>query len=296
MLDLPFRSAKQLAADIRRKKIGCLELLDAYLARVDKYNPRLNAIVVDGSGRCAAPGARRRRRAREGEGLGPAPRCAHDGEGVVRRRRHAHDMGRARAQGQSAVAQCAGRGPPARRGRGALRQEQCAAHARRLAELQRGVRLHQQSLGSRAHAGRLLGRLGRRARRRPDGHRGGERHRRVDPESRALLRRLRPQADLRHRAAARPGAAGARGPGRTSPSSAPWRGAPTISPSGFPRWRAPTRSTGPAGSFACPRRGGSSSASTRSPSCSPTPVPRSTGRCRTGSRPSPTSSRRRRRG
>ena len=39
MLDLPFRSAKQLAADIRRKKIGCLELLDLYLARVEQYNP-----------------------------------------------------------------------------------------------------------------------------------------------------------------------------------------------------------------------------------------------------------------
>ena len=58
MLALPFRSAKQLAADIRRKKIGCLELLDAYLARVDTYNPRLNAIVVTDR-----DGARRRARA-----------------------------------------------------------------------------------------------------------------------------------------------------------------------------------------------------------------------------------------
>jgi amidase len=46
MLDIPFRSARQLAADIRRKKIGCLELLDLYLARVDRYNGALNAIVV----------------------------------------------------------------------------------------------------------------------------------------------------------------------------------------------------------------------------------------------------------
>jgi amidase len=53
---------------------------------------------------------------------------------------------------------------------------------------------------------------------------------------------------------------------------------------------------GLAGSSACPRRGGSSSASTRLPSCSPTPAPRSTRRCRIGSRRSPTSSRRRRRG
>ena len=46
MLDTPFRSAKHLAAQIRRKKIGCLELLDLYLARVDKYNPALNAIIA----------------------------------------------------------------------------------------------------------------------------------------------------------------------------------------------------------------------------------------------------------
>jgi amidase len=44
--DLPFRTAAQLAAAIRTKKIGCLELLDLYLKRVAAHNPRLNAIVV----------------------------------------------------------------------------------------------------------------------------------------------------------------------------------------------------------------------------------------------------------
>src|SRR5262249_27101897 len=58
MTDLPFRSARQLAAQIRAKRIGCLELLDAYAARVEKYNPRLNAIVVTD-----LEGARRRARA-----------------------------------------------------------------------------------------------------------------------------------------------------------------------------------------------------------------------------------------
>src|SRR5439155_1599665 len=46
MLNVPFRSARQLAADIRRKKIGCLELLDLYLTRVEKYDDALNAVVV----------------------------------------------------------------------------------------------------------------------------------------------------------------------------------------------------------------------------------------------------------
>src|SRR4030095_16712147 len=46
MVDVPFSSAKQLAADIKRKKVGCLELLDLYLARVEKYDGALNAVVV----------------------------------------------------------------------------------------------------------------------------------------------------------------------------------------------------------------------------------------------------------
>jgi amidase len=71
MGDLAFRPAKELAALIRRKKIGCLELLEHYLTRVDKYNPRLNAIVV-----MDADGARKRARAadaalRRGKAWGP---------------------------------------------------------------------------------------------------------------------------------------------------------------------------------------------------------------------------------
>ena len=46
MLSTPFRSAKELAAEIRKKKIGCLELLDLYLARVEKHNPAINAIIA----------------------------------------------------------------------------------------------------------------------------------------------------------------------------------------------------------------------------------------------------------
>ncbi len=46
MLDLPFRSATALAAGIRRKEISAAELLEVYLARLEKHNPALNAIVV----------------------------------------------------------------------------------------------------------------------------------------------------------------------------------------------------------------------------------------------------------
>jgi amidase len=43
---IAFWSAKRLAAHLRRRKIGCLELLDYHLARVERHNPALNAIVV----------------------------------------------------------------------------------------------------------------------------------------------------------------------------------------------------------------------------------------------------------
>jgi amidase len=58
MLAVPFRSARQLASDIRKRKIGCLELLELYLARVEKYEAALNAVVVRDFA-----GARRRARA-----------------------------------------------------------------------------------------------------------------------------------------------------------------------------------------------------------------------------------------
>src|SRR5262245_30382862 len=58
MLDVPFRTATQLATAIRGKKIGCLELLNLYLDRVAKYNPEINAIIATD-----VEGARKRARA-----------------------------------------------------------------------------------------------------------------------------------------------------------------------------------------------------------------------------------------
>lgn len=46
MTEIAFLSAKCLAARIRRREIGCLELLDHYVTRVERFNPTLNAIVV----------------------------------------------------------------------------------------------------------------------------------------------------------------------------------------------------------------------------------------------------------
>jgi amidase len=70
-LALPFQTAKQLAAAVRKKKIGCLELLDLYLARIEKHNPALNAIIA-----MDIEGARKRAKAADravkaGKKLGP---------------------------------------------------------------------------------------------------------------------------------------------------------------------------------------------------------------------------------
>jgi amidase len=41
-----FGSATQLALEIRDRRVGCLELLDFFLARAERHNPALNAIIA----------------------------------------------------------------------------------------------------------------------------------------------------------------------------------------------------------------------------------------------------------
>ena len=41
-----FRSATALAAAIRTREIGCRQLLERYLSRVERHNPALNAMIA----------------------------------------------------------------------------------------------------------------------------------------------------------------------------------------------------------------------------------------------------------
>jgi hypothetical protein len=41
-----FASATELANHIRGRRIGCVELLDFYLARAERHNPELNAMCI----------------------------------------------------------------------------------------------------------------------------------------------------------------------------------------------------------------------------------------------------------
>ena len=207
MLDVPFRSARQLARDIRNKKIGCLELLDLYLARVEKYDGALNAVVVRDFERARTRARAADRALAKRQPWGPL-------HGVPMTIKESYDVaGLPTTWGVPAYAKnvaaknavVVDRLP--RRRRGAVRQDQRAALPRRLAELQRDLRHDQQSVGRHARARRILGRLGRGAGRRAHRAGGGQRHRLVDPQPGALLRRVRPQADVGHRAAPRPGPA-----------------------------------------------------------------------------------------
>src|SRR5689334_23775218 len=68
---LPFQTAKQLASAIRKKEIGCVELLDLYLKRIEAHNPALNAVIA-----MDVEGARKRAKAADkavkaGKKLGP---------------------------------------------------------------------------------------------------------------------------------------------------------------------------------------------------------------------------------
>ncbi len=46
MDELAFTSATRLAADVRDRRVGCLELLDHFLARAERHNTALNAVVA----------------------------------------------------------------------------------------------------------------------------------------------------------------------------------------------------------------------------------------------------------
>ena len=67
----PFGTARQLAAAVRTGKVSSLELLDAYLARVEKFNPELNAVDVDDRERARADAKAADRAVRAGRLLGP---------------------------------------------------------------------------------------------------------------------------------------------------------------------------------------------------------------------------------
>ncbi len=66
-----FLPAHRLAALIRQKRLGCLELLNHYLERVEAHNPKLNAIVVLDAERARKQARAADRALAKGERRGP---------------------------------------------------------------------------------------------------------------------------------------------------------------------------------------------------------------------------------
>jgi amidase len=71
MNDIAFKSAVELAQMIKRRDIGCVELLEHYLARVEQYNPALNAIIVMDTARAKVRARQADEALARGEDWGP---------------------------------------------------------------------------------------------------------------------------------------------------------------------------------------------------------------------------------
>ncbi len=71
MSDIAFSSAKDLARMVRRGKIGCVELFEHFLARVERYNPALNAIIATDLPRARKRAKDADRALKKGEVWGP---------------------------------------------------------------------------------------------------------------------------------------------------------------------------------------------------------------------------------
>ena len=210
-----YRSAGELVPALAGRQVSSRELV------VQRDCPDRGARPQNQCGRCARfrPGARRRRCRRRGACARRAPaiaRAADDRQGAIQHCRPADHLGATEIQGLAAGRRWAG-GAAAQGGRrDHPRQDECAGRSRRLAELQRGVRHHQQSLGFRPLPGRLVGRCRSGACRWLRAPGVGLGHRRLAALSGAFLRRLlaqaepRPGASARLRPAADPGHTGAR--------------------------------------------------------------------------------------
>jgi amidase len=58
-MNLHFKAAAEIARLIRERKVSAVDALEHFLARIEKYNPRLNAVIWLDPGRGARAPARR---------------------------------------------------------------------------------------------------------------------------------------------------------------------------------------------------------------------------------------------
>jgi len=213
-MSIAFDSASELARRVREKEISSRELTDLYIARIEKHDAALNAVVVrDFEGARAAASAADEELAR-GDRVGPL-------HGVPMTIKEAYDIeGQPTTWGIPLLA----KNIASSDAESVRRYKAAGAHF--LGKTNVPINLgdfqsYNDIYGTTnnpwdtSRTPGLLGRLGRGARRGAVclGERFG--HRRLDPEPGTLLRRVRPQAHLRRRA--EPGASASRHGGATRP-------------------------------------------------------------------------------
>ena len=192
-----------MLAALADKHVSSLELTELHLARIARYNPALNAIVVPAADPLAQPRPRptRRCQGRDDRRLLGLPVTLKESMNVrgLPTTVGVPEWADYRATDDGAVPR-----ERARRRRRAAGQDQHPAHAGRLASRQPDLRAHRQPVGRdvdtrRQHRRRRGGGGGR-----PEPAGIWQRHRRLGPRARRFLRHLRSQAqrDGRARAAA----------------------------------------------------------------------------------------------
>ena len=204
--ELAYMSATELALRIRRRQLSPVEVVDAFLARIEARNPSLNAFVYFGfeDARQRAQGSRTGVDVRRG--ARPAARCPGGDQGPVRlqtgmgehlRRRAGAQEQRRRLLLRVCRAHREGRRDPGRQDQ--QPGDGLSRHVRQLP-----VRPVAQSVQPGQEQRRVVGRQrgGRRRRHAAAGRR--DRRRRLDPHPRVMVRRLRLQAVVRARAVRRP--------------------------------------------------------------------------------------------
>ena len=191
-----FKTAVELSAALAAKKVSAVELAQDAIGRIERHDAKINAICVRDfeRGLEAARAADAALARGENKPLLGIPLTVKEAYNIAG---PADDMGHSGTEGFHAGGRRAVDHPRQGSRRRHPRQDQRAARARRLAELQRYLRHHQQPLRSRPHAGRLLRRIVGGARRRLRPAVARLRHRRLAARAGISLRRLRAQADLR---------------------------------------------------------------------------------------------------
>ncbi|WP_433560473.1 amidase family protein [Nocardia sp. CA-151230] len=150
-----FQSAEELAVALRAGQVTSMELTDDAIARIERYDPAINSICVpDFDQARAADRARAGGEDRPLLGIPVTVKESFDVAGLPTTwgmpayANHLPDEDAvqvSRLKNAGAVV---------------LGKDQCACHAGRLAEFQRALRHHQQSVGPQPDAGRILRRIG----------------------------------------------------------------------------------------------------------------------------------------